>query len=210
MAGVFRLSWWLKENWGKTVEENIPEAMAGQEKGSHWKIAWDLANLRNHGISADCKLPHFNVIPFLKSKTGLDMRHLARLTISRDETSKVEEELVEVDRELACAPLDLEHLSRRAERRVGGATGGVSGKTNGDGRLDNEQLEMELMLEIANRFMTKKRDAFRTQAGASASYGRDGGGAIPPGGARTVGNGGGGGGGSTTATRFDDDTKTDT
>lgn len=214
IAGAFRLWWWLKENWKKKVEEKIPEAMAGQEKGSHWETAWDLANLRNHGISADCKLPHFNVIPFLKSKTGLDMRHLAHLTISRDETSKVEEELVRVDRELACAPLDLEYLSQKAERRVDGAAGGVSGETDGrgvgDGRPDNEQLEMELMLEIVHRFVTKTRDAFRKQACASSteneSYGRDGGGATPPGGAGTVGSGGGGGGGSTTATSTDDAT----
>ena len=121
--GVIRLGKWLKEKWGSGNDDRVPEAMPGQDGGRHWKNAWDLANLRNHGIREDCKHPHFYVVPFLKSKTGFDTPHLARLTKSKDEKLQSERDLVEIDKELAHAPIDLEFLKWRAEKRVNGAGG---------------------------------------------------------------------------------------
>lgn len=121
-VGCFRLGYWLIENWREENNERnneyIPAAMPGQDGGHHWKNAWDLANVRNHGIREDCKHPHFYAIPFLRSKTGFETSHLARLTKSRDEKLKSERDLVEIDKELAHAPIELEFLKWRAENRT--------------------------------------------------------------------------------------------
>lgn len=77
---------------------DIPDAMPGQEGGIHWQRAWELATLRNGGVQG-----HFHVGPFLKSKKGLDMQHLARLVKDRDAKSKFEEELIKV------GPVSLPH-----------------------------------------------------------------------------------------------------
>lgn len=111
IMGAFRLLVWLWNNCSQNRDDKNPEAMPGQEGGSHWVNAWKLANLRNHGIREDREHPHFYVVPFLKSKTGLDMQHLARMANIRDEKSNSEKELVEVDRELADARIDIRHLS---------------------------------------------------------------------------------------------------
>lgn len=154
------------------MTDSIPEVVPGQEGGNHWENAWDLANLRNHGIREDCKHPHFYVVPFLKSKTGLDMPHLARLTKSRDEKLKSERELVEVDRELAHALIDVEYLLREANKRISGAVGGCHVPYEGGGgcggdAVDSENLEMDLMMEIASRLVAKKRAGVRKQGGGT-------------------------------------------
>lgn len=91
--------WWV-EIWKKNQSEQrgvlIPDAMPGQEDGDHWERAWELAKLRNHGVREDRGQAHFHVVPFLKSLTGLDTQHLAKLTKERDERSKFEKELIEV------------------------------------------------------------------------------------------------------------------
>ena len=177
-SGHYRLLEWLQNNWGKESDDNTPEAMAGQESGKHWENAWALANLRNHGIRENSKHPHFYVVPFLKSKTGLDMQHLARLTSSRDGKSKSEKELVEVDRELAHAPIDLEYLSWKAEKRREGKTGGSNAREGGTGGgyddVANGKAEMEMMMEIANRLVAKKRAEIRTRCRGSSAPERGG------------------------------------
>eukprot|EP00903_Cladosiphon_okamuranus_P014650 g13585.t1 len=126
-----------EEQEGVKVED-APEAMPGQEQGDHWKNAWNLAKSRNHGFRVDCEHPHFNVVPFLESKTGLSMQHLGRQTKLHDDKTKSEEELVEVDRELADAPIDFKYLSRKVEKRrngrgCGGSFGGGGGGGGGGG-----------------------------------------------------------------------------
>lgn len=116
-VGIFGIFDWVASNW-KESQENIPKAMPGQEHGDHWKRAWELASLRNHGVSEGRNRGHFNVVPFLKSKTGLDMQHLMRLTKARDAKSKSEEELIEVDRKLPDAHIDLKHLSDMITKRA--------------------------------------------------------------------------------------------
>eukprot|EP00903_Cladosiphon_okamuranus_P014655 g13588.t2 len=120
VSGIVHLGCWLNKEWQKENTELVPESMPGLDGGNHWENAWDLANLRNHGIREDCKHPHFNPVPFLKSKTGFDSSHLARLTKSRDEKLESERDLVEIDKELAHGPIDLEFLKWRAEKRING------------------------------------------------------------------------------------------
>eukprot|EP00903_Cladosiphon_okamuranus_P014653 g13587.t1 len=99
-----------------------PDAMPGQEGGDHWERAWELARRRNQGVREDYGPARFHfgpfyVVPFLKSLTGLESQHLARLTKERDERSMFEQELIEVDRTLAGAHIDLEHLGAKAKSR---------------------------------------------------------------------------------------------
>eukprot|EP00903_Cladosiphon_okamuranus_P014652 g13586.t1 len=115
--GQFMVGKWLVDNWGEP-EENIPEAMAGQEKTCHWKRAWELACLRNNGVREEDAQANFHVVPLLKSKTGLDMQHLARLSNARDAKSTSEKELMEVDRKLPDARIDLEHLLQMVKSRA--------------------------------------------------------------------------------------------
>lgn len=89
-------SWLVGEKQNDHRDVLIPDAMPGQEDGDHWRRAWELAMLRNHGVREDCGQAHFHVVPFLKSLTGLDTQHLAKLTTERDERWKSERELIEV------------------------------------------------------------------------------------------------------------------
>lgn len=116
--GIWGVIDWVLKNW-KEKKSDIPEAMPGQEQGGdHWKRAWQLTTLRNHGAREDRGQEHFHVLPFLKSKTGVNVQHLARLTKTRDEKSKSEEELIEVDRKLAGARIDLDGLSENIKFRA--------------------------------------------------------------------------------------------
>lgn len=131
-VGIFK---WVISTWKKRDRNNnIPEAMPGQELGEHWERAWELASLRNHGVREDRGQAHFNVVPFLKSQTGLDMQHLMRLAKARDAKSKSEQELIAVDRMLPDARIDLEYLSDMIKERANPKTeGGPSSTGNGDG-----------------------------------------------------------------------------
>lgn len=165
-AGMVWLLSWLRKNWAKNVED-MPEAMPGQEHGDHWKNAWDLAKSRNHGFRVDCEHPHFNVLPFLKSKTGLSMQHLASLTKLHDEKSKSDEELVEVDHELADAPIDLKYLSRKVQkRRNARSVSGDDGGSGGDsGALGGKLMKAVETLKVLSRELVerdeRRRDACR-------------------------------------------------
>ncbi|CAB1107646.1 unnamed protein product [Ectocarpus sp. CCAP 1310/34] len=61
---------------------------------------------------------HFRVAPLLKSKTGLDMKHLAQLTKNRDDESNSEAKLIEVDQKLPYFAIDLGHLQALAKERT--------------------------------------------------------------------------------------------
>ncbi|CBN74319.1 Transient Receptor Potential Channel. Partial sequence [Ectocarpus siliculosus] len=127
-VGLHMIYKWVRTNW--TPESNDrPRAMPGQEEGDHWQRAWDLVSLRNHGVREDFDQAHFNVLPFLKSKTGLDRQHLAWLTKARDDKAKSEEDLIDGDRELPGARIDMEHLRKEAV----GRNNGDGGKDSGDG-----------------------------------------------------------------------------
>lgn len=117
ILGICRVCMWFGKNWTAN-DENIPDAMPGQETTDHWKNAWELARLRNDGISEEGGQANFHVVPLLKTKTGLDMQHLARLSKARDAKSKSERELVEVDHNLPDARIDLEHLRLMVKSRA--------------------------------------------------------------------------------------------
>ena len=117
VLGIYGIYVWLKDNWEKN-DRKIPKAMPGQEKTDHWVRAWQLAHLRNNGIREEGAQANFHVVPLLKSKTGLDMQHLARLSKARDAKTKSEKELVEVDRNLPDARIDLEHLLLMVKSRA--------------------------------------------------------------------------------------------
>lgn len=142
-VGICMIFKWCETNWNRK-DDDIPEAMPGQEHGHHWERAWELATLRNHGVREDGSQAHFHVVPFLKSKTGVDMKHLTRLTKARDEKTKSEEELADVDRKLPAARIDLRHLSdmvkRRADKkRKAGSTSAKPGTSSGSGGVATER-----------------------------------------------------------------------
>lgn len=117
IIGMCRIFRWMVDIW-KEDKDNIPEAMPGQENGDHWKRAWELARRRNNGVREHGGRPHFHVVPLLKSRTGLDTQHLARLINARDTKSKSKEELIRVDRNLPDARIDLEHLLLKTKSRA--------------------------------------------------------------------------------------------
>lgn len=178
VCGICCIPLWVERNWKETIREKlsgetpatmpgqdspkampgqeIPEAMPGQEIGDAWERAYELVKLRNHGVREDRGQTHFHVVPFLKSKTGLNMQHLMSLTKSRDERLKSELELSKVDGRLPAARISLRHLSdraksraesnvqgeatdvrshtsTRADGRVGGTDGGESGTDDSNG-----------------------------------------------------------------------------
>ncbi|CAM9397930.1 unnamed protein product [Ectocarpus fasciculatus] len=112
-VGLHMIYKWVRRNW-TPKRNNIPRAMPGQEDGDHWQRAWKLVSLRNHGVREDFDQAHFNVLPFLKSKTGLDRQHLAWLTKARDDKSKSKEDLIDGDRQLPGARIDMDHLCKKA------------------------------------------------------------------------------------------------
>lgn len=113
-CGFCRLFGLLYKRREGQPKKMIPEAMAGQEGGKLWERAWDLANKGNHGIRRGCHHPNFHVVPFLKSKTGLDIHNLVRMTSIKDEKLESHKQLVQVDRELAHAAIDLKYLSQKS------------------------------------------------------------------------------------------------
>ncbi|CAM9807234.1 unnamed protein product [Ectocarpus sp. 6 AP-2014] len=131
LVGLHMIHKWVKQNW-TTNTDDIPGALAGQEDGDHWRRAWELVSLRNHGVREDFDNAHFNVLPFLKSKTGLDRQHLARHTKARDDKSKCEKELTDVDRELPGVRIDLDYLSKKGTPRPDQGTSQAAGRNNGD------------------------------------------------------------------------------
>ncbi|CAM9807163.1 unnamed protein product [Ectocarpus sp. 6 AP-2014] len=134
-VGLHMIYKWVRTNWTPKSNDR-PSAMPGQEEGDHWQRAWDLVSLRNHGVREDFDQAHFNVLPFLKSKTGLDRQHLAWLTKARDDKSKSEEDLIDGDRELPGARIDMEHLRKEAAGRNnvdGGKDSGDGGETKEGG-----------------------------------------------------------------------------
>eukprot|EP00752_Nemacystus_decipiens_P011859 g10519.t1 len=184
-AGILWLLPWLCENWNKSTEDT-PEAMPGQEQGDHWKNAWNLVKSRNHGFRVDCEHPHFNVVPFLTSKTGLGMQHLARLTKLHDEKSKSEKDLVDVDHELADVPIDVKYISRKVEKRRDARTGGGGGRSGGGGSGvgddSSDALRGELMKAAQNldgllrkviEMDGRRRDARRGADGSNRGVGPD-------------------------------------
>lgn len=116
-VGIRMIFAWCRANW-KRKDNAMPEAMPGQEYGDHWERAWELATLRNHGVREDGSQAHFHVVPFLKSKTGVDMQHLTRLTKARDPKTKSDKELMDVDGNLPAARIDLGHLSDMVNQRA--------------------------------------------------------------------------------------------
>lgn len=90
-----------KEVSGETQCHRCPTAMPGQELGDHWKHSWAMAKRRNYRISKEHDSLHFNVAPLIKGAAGLGLEHLVLLVKKRSERSKREEELKEVDREVA-------------------------------------------------------------------------------------------------------------
>lgn len=114
ILGIYRICEWMELNWKKRGG-NTPEAMPGQEHGGTWHRAWVLARLRNHGVHGQAQ---FNGVPFLKSRTGIDVQHLAWLTKARDAKSKSVQELIEADRQLPETHIDLGHLLERVKRRA--------------------------------------------------------------------------------------------
>ncbi|CAM9154356.1 unnamed protein product [Ectocarpus fasciculatus] len=133
-VGLHMIYKWVRKNWTKNTDD-IPGALAGQEDGEHWQRAWELVSLRNHGIREDFDQAHFNVLPFLKSKTGLDRQHLTWLTKAQDTKSKCEKELTDVDRELPGARIDLDYLRNKGapkiEMRPDQGTSQAAGGNNG-------------------------------------------------------------------------------
>ncbi|CAM9233322.1 unnamed protein product, partial [Ectocarpus sp. 12 AP-2014] len=132
LVGLHMIYKWVRKNWTRNTDD-IPGALAGQEDGDHWQRAWELVSLRNHGVREDFDNAHFNVLPFLKSKTGLDRQHLARLTKARDGKSECEKELTHVDRELPGVRIDLDYLRKKSTTRPDQSTSQVAGGDNGDG-----------------------------------------------------------------------------
>ncbi|CAM9206508.1 unnamed protein product [Ectocarpus fasciculatus] len=116
-VGIWMIVIWVYSNW-EEKKGNVPEAMPGQEDGHHWIRAWELASLRNQGVRANRGQAHFHVVPLLKSKTGLDMQHLAQLTKNRDDKSNSEAKLIEVDQKLPYFAIDLGHLQALAKERT--------------------------------------------------------------------------------------------
>lgn len=134
-VGVWMIFTWVYSNW-EEKNGNMPEAMPGQEDGDHWKRAWELASLRNQGVRENRGQVHFHVVPFLKSKTGLDMQHLAQLTKNRDDKSNSEAKLIEVDKKLPYFAIDLGHLKALAkERAEKKRTGDPATTMTGDNRV---------------------------------------------------------------------------
>ncbi|CAM9266991.1 unnamed protein product [Ectocarpus sp. 4 AP-2014] len=131
-VGLHMIYKWVRTNWTPKRNDH-PTAMPGQEEGDHWQRAWNLVNLRNHGVREDFDQAHFNVLPFLKSKTGLNRQHLAWLTKARDDKSKSEEDLIDGDRELPGARIDMDHLRKKAAR----GNNGEGEEDHGDGGEDS-------------------------------------------------------------------------
>ncbi|CAM9931417.1 unnamed protein product, partial [Ectocarpus sp. 13 AM-2016] len=134
-VGLHMIFKWVRTNW-TPKRKGRPTAMPGQEEGDHWQRAWDLVSLRNHGVREDFDQAHFNVLPFLKSKTGLDRQHLAWLTKARDDKSKSEEDLIDGDRELPGACIDMDNLLKKAaggNNGDGGENSGAGGETKEGG-----------------------------------------------------------------------------
>ncbi|CAM9266687.1 unnamed protein product [Ectocarpus sp. 4 AP-2014] len=132
LVGLHMIYKWVQKNWTRNTDD-IPGALAGQEDGDHWQRAWELVSLRNHGVRGDFDNAHFNVLPFLKSKTGLDRQHLAWLTKARYDKSKCEKELTDVDRELPGVHIDLDYLRKKGTPRPDQGNSQVAGGNNGDG-----------------------------------------------------------------------------
>ncbi|CBN74318.1 Ankyrin Repeat Transient Receptor Potential Channel [Ectocarpus siliculosus] len=116
-VGIWMVVTWVYSNWDKK-NGDMPEPMPGQEDGHHWKRAWELASLRNQGARANRGQAHFHIAPLLKSKTGLDMQHLAQLTKNRHDESNSEAKLIEVDQKLPYFAIDLGHLQKLAKEKT--------------------------------------------------------------------------------------------
>lgn len=89
-----RLSRWERENDGCPVK-----VMPGEEHGTRWIEARQIANSMNSGMRGETYATHFNLGPFLKCTTGLDMVQLYILISRRDDDEERSKKLDDIDRD---------------------------------------------------------------------------------------------------------------
>lgn len=98
-------SWRLAE--GKTVpggaELDRPTAMPGQQRGNHWKHAWEIVKAGNYSIRHETGSAHFHISPLLKRTTGFDMERLVMLIKQRDTKNTRDKEFKDMDKEATQA-----------------------------------------------------------------------------------------------------------
>lgn len=75
------------------------KVMPGEEHGTRWMEARQIANSMNSVMRGEGYAKHFNLGPFLKCTTGLDMVHLYRLISRRDDDEERSKKLDDIDRD---------------------------------------------------------------------------------------------------------------